>query len=241
VRITDDDDVAAFERPDDTAVLLVQAPGPPELLCACEAFPAIGWRGARSDFEGPVAPQSHALRVPRPLPRPPPPMNAPVPLQLLQPATADCEVEHPLQQASIDRLRATFDSAAAGLVIHDDTGCIVDCNPAAEAMLALTEGPAGGWAIDPGWRVIGDDDRELADAEHPAMVTLRTGQPVHDAVLALSRSDGSRRWVLANANVLPRAGASRVMSTSRPSGSSSCAWPNSRGACRRCSSCRRSA
>ena len=136
------------------------------------------------------------------------PMNAPLPPQLLHARAAVLEdADVSAMRLASAQLRATIDNAAAGLVIHDETGCIIDCNPAAESMLGLVQGPAGHRLVDPRWQVVDAEGRERCDLEHPAMVTLRTGQAVRDAVLVRCQPDGSRRWLLAHADVLPRAGA----------------------------------
>jgi diguanylate cyclase (GGDEF)-like protein/PAS domain S-box-containing protein len=109
------------------------------------------------------------------------------------------------RQVAVDQLRATLDSAASGFVVQDARGRIVDLNPAAESLLGLTRDQLMGVAsIDPRWRATRADGSELPGDQHPAMRTLRTGQPVLGETMGIALPDGSRRWLLVNANILPR-------------------------------------
>jgi len=104
-----------------------------------------------------------------------------------------------------DRLRTLFDCLAAGLVVQDDSGRIIDCNPAAEALLGLCREQLLGLAsIDPRWRALDHEGRDLPGEQHPAMRTLRSGQPVLDTVMGVALPDGQRRWLMVNTTPLPR-------------------------------------
>ena len=134
-------------------------------------------------------------------------MNAPVPLQALQ--TLANTAAAPDDPTVLGRLRATLDNAAVGLVVYDAAGAIVNANPAAEALLGLPSASSAPVVIDPQWHPVDSEGREAPDAEHPALSTLRTGDPVRDAVLVRRGSDGSQRWLLVNTNTLPHADGSR--------------------------------
>ncbi|MBC7731139.1 MAG: EAL domain-containing protein [Bacteriovorax sp.] len=122
-------------------------------------------------------------------------MNAPQPLSTL------------LARSGVDDdLRAVLDSSAAGVVVQDDTGHIVDCNPAAERLLGLRrEQMMGVTSIDPRWRAIDGDGHGLPGERHPAMHTLRTGEPVHDALMGVMLPEGGRRWLSVNTTPMLRA------------------------------------
>ena len=65
-----------------------------------------------------------------------------------------------------------------GAVLQDAVGAIVKCNPAALAILALTEEQlCGRTSMDPRWKSIKEDGTDYIGSEHPAMVTLATGLP----------------------------------------------------------------
>lgn len=105
--------------------------------------------------------------------------------------------------ASRRRLEAVIGNVAAGIVMQDETGAVIDCNPEAEAVLGLTRDQLlGRTSIDPRWRAIADDGSDLPGEEHPSMIALRTGASVRDTVLGVQRPDGSRRWLKVNAQPL---------------------------------------
>ena len=104
--------------------------------------------------------------------------------------------------ASEERLKSLVANAASGLVIHSSDGRIVDCNPAAEAMLGLTRDQVlGRTSIDPQWRTVHPDGSDFPGDEHPAMVTLRTGQAVRDVVMGVHTPAGVLRWL--NVTTIP--------------------------------------
>ena len=58
-----------------------------------------------------------------------------------------------LRHVEVHQLRATLDNTAAGFVVQDDQGRIVDCNPAAVGLLGLTqEQMMGRVSFDPRWQ-----------------------------------------------------------------------------------------
>ncbi len=102
-------------------------------------------------------------------------------------------------RVSEDRLGAIFKAMNEGLVVQDRTGAIIRSNPAAERILGLTADQLHGrTSIDPRWRTIHADGTPYPGEDHPAMVTLRTGQPVVDAIMGVHSPDGSLRWIRIN-------------------------------------------
>jgi len=96
-------------------------------------------------------------------------------------------------------LRAALDALAEGVVTHDAKGTITSANRAAAEILGLAEADLVGRGIpDARWQAVGSDGRPLEDEAFPALHTLRTGQPVRDAVMGLAVPDGGRRWVSVN-------------------------------------------
>ena len=79
-----------------------------------------------------------------------------------------------------------FDALPLGIVFQNPQGEITAANPAAETMLGLTlDQMRGITSTDPRWRAIQEDGAPFPGAEHPAMVALRTGQPVADVVMGV--------------------------------------------------------
>ena len=86
-----------------------------------------------------------------------------------------------------------------GVVIQDADGRIIDCNLAAERILGLTlEQMAGRSSVDERWATIREDGSDFPGVDHPAMVTLRTGEPQRNVVMGVRRPDGTLAWILIN-------------------------------------------
>ena len=87
-------------------------------------------------------------------------------------------------------------------------GEIMECNPAAERILGLTRGKMiGRTSMDPSWRAVREDGTPFPGEEHPAMVSLRTGEPLRDVIMGVSKPDGTLTWILINSEPLAQAGA----------------------------------
>jgi PAS domain S-box-containing protein len=108
------------------------------------------------------------------------------------------------------RLRAVLSAMAEGLVVQDAKFLVVDCNPAAAALLGQPpEGLRGQPLLGPARAFVREDGSPLADDEFPARAALRLGRPVRNVVLGLrAPATAPVRWVLVNAMPLgagPRA------------------------------------
>jgi PAS domain S-box-containing protein len=135
------------------------------------------------------------------------------------------------------RLRTIIETMAEGLIVYDRAGRVLQSNPAAAAICGLTsEQLRKRSLLDPSWTALREDGSLLGGVDHPAMVSLRTGQPVRGVILGfarpaangrqsaeateiLGRVDGAApttRWVLVNAMPLargPGARPARVVTT----------------------------
>ena len=84
-----------------------------------------------------------------------------------------------------DRVAAEFPDA--GIVAQLATGAIVGANAAAAALLGLTwEQLVGRTSMDPRWSAVSEQGLPLTGDQHPAMVTLGTGQPVAGFLMGVS-------------------------------------------------------
>lgn len=93
---------------------------------------------------------------------------------------------------SREQLANVFAAMAEGLVVHDATGAIVDCNDAAGRILGLTrEQLAGRDSFDPNWRTVRPNGQPFPGEEHPAIVTLRTGQACSHVEMGVQKPDGA--------------------------------------------------
>lgn len=110
-------------------------------------------------------------------------------------------------RASEERFRTLFDTVPHGIVYQDRTGAIISANTSAERILGLTlDQMQGRTSMHPAWRALREDGTDLPGEEHPAMVTLRTGEPVRDTVMGVHTPAGDYVWILVNSVPLFRNG-----------------------------------
>lgn len=104
---------------------------------------------------------------------------------------------------SAERVQSIFLSMVEGVVLQDATGAIIECNPAAEAILGLSRDQMlGRTSVDPRWRTVRTNGTPYPGEYHPAMRTLATGQPVRSDVMGVHRPDGSLVWISINTQPL---------------------------------------
>ncbi|MCX6460673.1 MAG: diguanylate cyclase [Actinobacteria bacterium] len=88
-----------------------------------------------------------------------------------------------------------------GVVVQGADGRIFLSNSAAEEILGLTADQiAGRSSTDSRWRAIHEDGSPFPGDEHPAMVTLATGEAVRDVVMGVHKPDGTLTWILINSD-----------------------------------------
>jgi diguanylate cyclase (GGDEF)-like protein/PAS domain S-box-containing protein len=96
-------------------------------------------------------------------------------------------------------LQAFFAGMSQGVVFQRGNGTLIDCNPAAEKILGLTrEMLLGRSSVDPRWRAVHADGSTYPGEDHPAMVTLRTGQAIRNAVMGVHDPARGLRWISIN-------------------------------------------
>jgi PAS domain S-box-containing protein len=107
------------------------------------------------------------------------------------------------------RLRAILETMSEGVVVRDRNGCVIDCNPAAFAVLGQTPEKFRGTTLaECPYSLMREDGTMVACEDHPAAITLRTGRPVRNQVFAIvphgpkgqaeDRHFKDPRWMLAN-------------------------------------------
>jgi len=110
-------------------------------------------------------------------------------------------------QESEERYRSLVTAMAEGIVLQDANGVIHTCNKSAERILGLTqEQMMGKTSTDYHWQTIKEDGSPFLGEEHPAMVTLRTGEPCVDVVMGVHKPDGSLTWISINSQPLYKSG-----------------------------------
>lgn len=93
-------------------------------------------------------------------------------------------------------LRAIVAALREGVVVRDASGAITHCNQSAEQILGLTaDQMMDRAAVDPLWRAVHEDGSPFPGDTHPAMNSLRSGQPYQDVIMGVHKPDGSLTWI----------------------------------------------
>ncbi len=103
-------------------------------------------------------------------------------------------------QKSERKYRTLFETMAQGVVYQDPQGNIFSANPAAERILGLSlDQMQGRTSMDPRWKAVDENKNELPGEDHPAMVALKTGQPVLDLMQGIfNPQKNDYVWILVN-------------------------------------------
>jgi PAS domain S-box-containing protein len=100
------------------------------------------------------------------------------------------------------RLQSIFSVMAEGVVLQDGAGKVIDSNDAAARILGLTRPQLEGRTpLDPRWVFVHEDGTPIGDAEHPSLVTLRTGVRQAGIIMGLRSGQGTR-WLSISADPL---------------------------------------
>lgn len=88
------------------------------------------------------------------------------------------------------RLRSIYLAVHAGVILQDVNGKILHVNQVACEIFRMREDEIyGRTSADPIWHMVDEDGNEVPGEEHPSMVTLRTQQPINNAVRGLFADD----------------------------------------------------
>ena len=97
------------------------------------------------------------------------------------------------------RYQSLLEALPDGFTLQGADGVIQAANRTAERILGLTrEQLMGRTSSDPRWKAIHEDGTPYSGETHPAMVTLRTGRAIRDAVMGISHGLGEVRWISIN-------------------------------------------
>jgi diguanylate cyclase (GGDEF)-like protein/PAS domain S-box-containing protein len=106
-------------------------------------------------------------------------------------------------QESESRYRSVITSMSEGIVLQQADGQITACNESAEKILGLSADQMRGLkSVDFERSTIREDGSIFLSEDHPAMVTLRTGQPLTNVIMGICKEDRSTRWISINSQPL---------------------------------------
>ena len=121
-------------------------------------------------------------------------------------ANHDITPQRKAEQALLEKeaqYRTLYNTMVQGVVYHNRDGLIISANPAAERILGLTlDQMQGRDSLDPLWHTIHKDGTFFPGEEHPAVVALKTGQPVYDVLMGVF-NPVQKRYVWINVNAIP--------------------------------------
>lgn len=101
-----------------------------------------------------------------------------------------------------------------GVVVHAPSGEILAHNAAACDILGLTSDQLRGrTSMDPRWRAVREDGSPFPGEEHPAMVTLRTGDPVSGVLMGVEHPGAGQRWIQISSRATDVDGGRHVIAT----------------------------
>jgi len=127
---------------------------------------------------------------------------------LIQDISARRKAETALKRSE-EQFRSVVEVLAEGVVVQDEDGTILSCNPSAERILNLpAEQLIGRNSLDPRWKALREDGTEFTGQSHPSMETLRSGSPCEHVVMGLPRESGCIVWIAINTKPLCREGES---------------------------------
>ncbi|HJX03374.1 MAG TPA: PAS domain S-box protein, partial [Dehalococcoidia bacterium] len=110
------------------------------------------------------------------------------------------KTQEELLRESENKYRNLYETMAQGVIYQDADGEVISMNPAARRILGVDlQGIRHLEQIDNNIRAIREDGTSFPAAEHPSMVTLKTSQPVHDAIMGIYNPvERGYRWLIVN-------------------------------------------
>jgi PAS domain S-box-containing protein len=115
-----------------------------------------------------------------------------------------CTVTDNVLPASEVQYKTLFETMAQGAFFQRSDGAVIDCNAAALEMFGMSKDQfMGKTSMDPDWHVLAENGSDLSGNQHPSMVALTSGQPVHDFLAAVFNPK-KQDYVWLNINAVPQ-------------------------------------
>jgi PAS domain S-box-containing protein len=97
------------------------------------------------------------------------------------------------------KYKSLFENMAQGAFCQISDGVLIDCNSAVLEMFGVSKDQfMGKTSMDPDWHVIAENGSELSGSQHPSMVAITSGQPIHDTSerkrTEIARSENEKRF-----------------------------------------------
>lgn len=128
---------------------------------------------------------------------------------ILQDVTLRKQAEEALERSEA-LYRGMVEALEEGVVLHDADGRIIQANSAAERVLGLSRDELLGRSSSyPDWRAIHPDGSAFPGEQHPAMVSLREGQPQGNVLMGVHKPGGELVWLQVNSQPLLAPGAAQ--------------------------------
>ncbi len=123
---------------------------------------------------------------------------------VLEDWTAMQQAENAVRESEM-RLRAVIETMAEGVIVQDDAGVIIDCNPAASAILDMPREQLIQQAgLIPHTVCVKEDGSTFPRAEQPDQEALKNHRPARNVIVGLTRDFAADvRWLLVNSVPLP--------------------------------------
>ncbi|MCC5933759.1 MAG: PAS domain S-box protein [Balneolales bacterium] len=99
------------------------------------------------------------------------------------------------------KYRKMVELLSEGIIVHEvaEQNPISECNASAARILGLTrEELLYLTSFDSRWDALNDDGTPARPEDHPSVITMRTGEPVCNAIMGVRKPDGDRVWILIN-------------------------------------------
>jgi PAS domain S-box-containing protein len=98
-----------------------------------------------------------------------------------------------------ERLRSTFAAVAEGILLLDDSGHVVECNPEAEQLFESTvDNMKGKRFVGDLVEAINEDGKHLSHDNHPVNLTLKHGKGIRDCIFGVRLPGDLVRWLSAS-------------------------------------------